>query len=300
MWVVSQIQKDLAFAIKAADGKLNIDDALVVAATPCVLVDYAKIPDSSLKYIARAMRHFFRRNPRYARFTKAAVAQGLRQEWLPNLEEEEKREMLADFAMTPGVDADNFIIFDPVRVENITKVSYSDKSTYGKDDYTRINLNGPIRRLRMNAPLTVVFHTTDSDGYISAPLNITAEEWYQIIRDASPMIKEFLGCYIQLPDGKGSCTDIERMFGISADRINSRNTSLGKRAQAMLGISVYDDENGEKLGLRRVWTTPMLKGRDEPSGNTKFFKWQMRPELLEAARRLANEEQWSLPPRSDI
>lgn len=109
-WKYSRIVFDLAAAFKTADGKPHIDDALIVAGTPCVLVDFATVPDSELKYIARAMRHFFKKNPRYTRFTKAAVEEGLRLDWLPTLEDEDKRAMLADFKMTPGVDADGYVI----------------------------------------------------------------------------------------------------------------------------------------------------------------------------------------------
>ncbi len=45
-FVFSRIQFDLAAAIKAADGRLHVDDALIIAATPCVLIDFAQVPIS--------------------------------------------------------------------------------------------------------------------------------------------------------------------------------------------------------------------------------------------------------------
>lgn len=287
-WVFSRIQFDLAAAIKAADGKLHIDDALIIAGTPCVLVDFANVPDSELKYIARAMRHFFKKNPRYTRFTKQAVEEGLRLDWLPNLEEEDKRAMLADFKMTPGVDADGYLICNEEIVNRLTEKEHPDNERYGLENYTRVNLNGSMKRLR-NSPTAEKFYTfVDEDGYTTAPLNITADEWYSIIQDASPLIKEFLACYIQIPDLIASPKEVEEMFDLMPDCINARNVALGRRAQRMLDIEVYDTDDLEK---RRYWSTAMLKGRPED----KLFRWVMRPELIEAAKRLAKEENWDLP-----
>lgn len=50
---------------------------------------------------------------------------------------------------------------------------------------------------------------------------------------------------------------------------------------------------------RRFWSTPMLKGRAEKTGDARYFVWQMRPELIEAAKRLAIKENWDLPKRTD-
>lgn len=294
-FVVNRIQFELAAAIKAANGKLHIDDALVIAGTPCVLVDYANVSDHSLKYISRAMRHFFKRNPRFIRFTKDAVARGLRQEWLPNLEDEEKRQMLTDFKMTPGVDADSNVIYDHVWVDNLTQKEHPDNESYGRKDYTRVNLTGNQKLLRQQENPTVFLQSVDEFGIISAPLDITEEEWYQIICETSPFIKEYLACYIQIEDGIASCADIERMFGISADAINNRNTLLGRRAQNMLNIEVYDEQVNGRLENRRFWSTPMLKGQWVNENDGRYFRWQMRPELIQAAKRLAAEENWDLP-----
>lgn len=291
-WVFSRINFDLAAAIKAADGRLHIDEALIIAATPCVLVDFANVPDHELKYIARAMRHFFKKNPRYTRFTKEAVEKGLRLDWFPNLEDEDKRAMLTDFMLTPGVDEDGYIIPNEALVLKLTEKEHPDNERYGKDDYTRVNLNGSMKLLRKSETAEKFYSIVDSEGYTTAPINITADEWYQIIQDASPLIKEYLAAYIQVPDGNASTLDIEEMFGINNDSVNARNTALARRAQRMLDIEVYDTDNKEQ---RRYWSTPMLKGRLEDG----LFRWIMRPELIEAAKRLAKEENWDLPRRVD-
>lgn len=161
-WVNNRIQFELAPAIVAANGKLHIDDALILAATPSVLVDYANEQDSNLKYICRAMRKFFKKNPRFTQFTKAAVAEGLRHEWLPNLEPEEKAQMLADFKIVLGVDADGFVIYNPKWVDVFTASPNPDKERYGKGTYTPPVGRAPRPRLRQSGALTVYFHSTDA------------------------------------------------------------------------------------------------------------------------------------------
>lgn len=290
--IFSRIGQDLAAAIKSADGRLHIDDALVIAGTPCVLVDFASLSDRNLKYIARAMRRFFTRNPRYTRFTKEAVAEGLRCDWLPTLEDEDKRAILSDFKLILGVDADGYVIYNEELANRLIANGQPDTEKYGQESYTRVNLNGPKRRLRNSPTAEKFYNEVDAEGYTSAPLNITTDEWYSIILDASPLTKEYLGCYIQIPDLMASPKEVEEMFEIPKDCINARNTSLGKRAQRMLDIEVYDPED---LTQRRYWSTTMLKGRQD--GN--LFRWIMRPELIEAAIRLAKEENWALPSRKN-
>lgn len=164
-------------------------------------------------------------------------------------------------------------------------------SALSKNSYTRVNLNGPTRRLRNSSTAEIFYNLVDSEGYTTTPLNITADEWYAIIRDTSPLIKEYLAAYIQIPDLIASPKEVEQMFNLLPDCINARNTSLGKRAQMMLDIEVYDTDDNTK---RCYWSTPILKGRQEDG----LFRWIMRPELIEAAMRLSKEEKWDLPQRS--
>ncbi|MCC8153104.1 MAG: hypothetical protein LIP01_02130 [Tannerellaceae bacterium] len=291
-FVNNRIYFDLAAAIKEAEGQLKIEDALVIAATPCVLVDYASTPDSELKYISRAMRRFFKRNPRYTKFTKAAVMEGLRQEWLPNLEEEDKKGPLTDLPITPAVDVEGYVIYSPTWVENLNAKPNPDQNQYGKQEFTRVNLSGTERKFRPGSATAKKYCSRqDEEGFWGVDLDITADEWYEIIKDASPLVHEYLKCYIQVPDGYASTAQVEKMFDIPAGCINARNTALGKRAQRMLDIEVYDPD-----GNRRFWSTPMLKGRTEGG----LFRWVMRPELVEAAKRLAKEENWELPRRVDL
>ena len=135
-FIYPRITFELADAIKAADNNmLLIDDALIVAATPAVLLNYKAIEERDLKRIMVSLKRFFQRNPRFLDFKKSAVAQGLRLEWLPTLEEDDKATMLSDFILTPAVSEDGYVIFNPTVFANLTRGEHPDRETYGKSDY---------------------------------------------------------------------------------------------------------------------------------------------------------------------
>lgn len=135
-FIYSRITFELADAIKAANNNmLHIDDALIVAATPAVLLDYKAIEERDLKRIMVSLKRFFQRNPRFLDFKKSAVAKGLRLEWLPTLEDDDKASMLSDFILTPAVSEDGYVIFNPAVFANLTRGEHPDRETYGKSDY---------------------------------------------------------------------------------------------------------------------------------------------------------------------
>lgn len=137
IFIYSRILFELAGAIKNAENNmLHIDDALIVAATPAVLLNYSSIEDKDLKRIMISLKRFFKHNPRYLDFTKAAVAEGLRLEWLPTLEEDDKAVMLSDFKLTPAVDENGYVIFNPEMYANLTKSEHPDHEVYGKLPFT--------------------------------------------------------------------------------------------------------------------------------------------------------------------
>ena len=146
--IVSRMTFDLAEAIKKADNnQLHIDDALVAAATPVVLLDFKGIEDRDLKRIMVFLKRFFRRNPRFLDFTKEAVAEGLRKEWLVTLEDDDKASLLSDFKLTPAVTEEGYIIYNPEMLANCTRTEHPDSNTYGKNPYTpRITKSRPANR----------------------------------------------------------------------------------------------------------------------------------------------------------
>lgn len=146
-FIYSRITFELADAIKAADNNmLHIDDALIVAATPTVLLNFKAIEERDLKRIMVSLKRFFLRNPRFLDFKKSAVAEGLRLEWLPTLEEDDKATMLSDFILTPAVSEDGYVIFNPTVFANLTRSDHPDRETYGKSNYVA----RPVRKSATN------------------------------------------------------------------------------------------------------------------------------------------------------
>ena len=136
-FIVSRMTFDLTDAIKKANNnQLHIDDALIAAATPAVLLNYKAIDDRDLKRIMVPLKRFFNRNSRFLDFTKEAVAEGLRREWLETLESDDKVALLSDFKLTPGVTEDGYIVYNPEILANLTKTEHPDRETYGKNPYT--------------------------------------------------------------------------------------------------------------------------------------------------------------------
>lgn len=147
-FIYSRIMFELANAIKGADNnKLYIDDALIAAATPVVLLNFKAIEDRDLKRIMVSLKRFFQHNPRFLEFKKSAVAYGLRLEWLPNLAKEDKTKMLSDISLIQAIDEDGFIIFNSSLFENLTRTEHPDGEIYGKCDYfPRMTRKSGIKR----------------------------------------------------------------------------------------------------------------------------------------------------------
>lgn len=136
-FIVSRMNFELAAAIKQANNnQLHIDDALIVAATPAVLLNYKAIEDRDLKRIMVPLKRFFKRNPRFLDFTKEAVAEGLRREWLDTLENDDKATLLSDFKLTPAVTEDGYVVYNPEILANLTKTEHPDREIYGRNPYT--------------------------------------------------------------------------------------------------------------------------------------------------------------------
>lgn len=119
------------------------------------------------------------------------------------------------------------------------------------------------------------------DGMICAPSFISEDEWYEILQDSSEATKTYLYCHLMSTDYRGSCYDIGKKFGVNPNSLNACNSNLGKKAAKKLGgIERYDGD-----GAFPYWLIPMNKGCVE----NKYFVWQMRPELVQAATRYLKE-----------
>lgn len=135
--ILSRITLEIASAIRCApQNMLPIDDALVAAATPVVLLNYKGMNRREMKRIMVSLERFFKRNPRFLEFTKEGVAEGLRKELLPSLDADDKVELLADFRLTPGVTEDGYVIFNPKYMAKLPANIKPDKEGYKKKPYT--------------------------------------------------------------------------------------------------------------------------------------------------------------------
>lgn len=115
---------------------MHIDDALIAAATPAVLLNYKALEDRDLKRILVPLKRFFNCNSRYFDFTKEAVAEGLRLEWLDTLKNDDKVSLLSDFKLTPAVTEDGYIVYNPEILANLTKTEHPDREIYGRNLFT--------------------------------------------------------------------------------------------------------------------------------------------------------------------
>lgn len=135
-WKYSRIVFDLAAAYKELDGKVSLDDAVVIAATPAVALDFTKCDDTELIRIMQEMKRFLKSNSRFRTFTKDGIAKGLRIEWLPELEEDDKLQLLSDIKFITGVTDESFIEINPTMLQNLTATKHPDHEKYGTDHYS--------------------------------------------------------------------------------------------------------------------------------------------------------------------
>lgn len=135
--IVQRMKYELADAIMAADyNQLHIDDALIAVATPAVLINYKGLTSGDMMKIMTPLERFFKRNPRFLEFTKEAVAEGLRLEWLPTLDADDKAELLSDFKLVRGVTEEGIIDYNHTIFTNLTRIEHPDNEVYKKKSYT--------------------------------------------------------------------------------------------------------------------------------------------------------------------
>lgn len=173
-FIFSRISFELADAIKVAeDNKLHMDEALLIAATPTVLLNYKVLEDMDLKKVMLSMKRFLKRNPRFLEFNKEGVKQGLKEEWLPTIEDDDKVSMLSDFALIPGVTEDGYIIYNAQVFANLTKNEHPDREIYGKEDYTP-----KIYRKNKKLRNKVILEMVEPDKKLEAKLKPYID-WYK-------------------------------------------------------------------------------------------------------------------------
>lgn len=115
----------------------------------------------------------------------------------------------------------------------------------------------------------------NNDEYSCGDIGITAEEWYSLLQDdkAKPYFETLL-CFFREPDRKGSCGEVSRKYGKTAQYYNSNVTNFSKWVQKKLNrFKVIDT-----IGDNTYWCIAMQSGWETKHG----FLWQLRNELSEA------------------
>ena len=87
----------------------SIDDLVIAAATPAIHTQFKEIDPKQMYLVMLRMKHFVSRHSRFKNFTKEAATEGLRTEWLPSLEEDDKVALLENLMFIDHVDDDGKI-----------------------------------------------------------------------------------------------------------------------------------------------------------------------------------------------
>ena len=131
--IKQHINKDVAVCL-IQHANCDIDELLVTAATPAILADFKHIELKSMYRVMIKMKLFLKGKQKFLNFTKEAVKEGLRKEWIPQLEEDDKVLLLEEIAVIEHIDNDGTIIKKEPVCSNFANANIPDFK-YGKADY---------------------------------------------------------------------------------------------------------------------------------------------------------------------
>ena len=123
----------------------SIDDLVIAAATPAIHTQFKEIDPKQMYLVMLRMKHFVSRHSRFKNFTKEAAADGLRKEWLPSLEEDDKVALLENLMLIDHIDDDGKIVTDNKFYNSFVEVGlkYGDTTKYGNQPYTPLQQKLP-------------------------------------------------------------------------------------------------------------------------------------------------------------
>lgn len=123
----------------------SIDDLVIAAATPAIHTQFKEIDPKQMYLVMLRMKHFISRHSRFKNFTKEAAAEGLRKEWLPKLEEDDKITILENLMFIDNIDDDGIIVTNPKFFYNFVNhgLKYGDTTKYGNQPYTPLKQTPP-------------------------------------------------------------------------------------------------------------------------------------------------------------
>ena len=118
----------------------SIDDLVIAAATPAVHTQFKEIDPKQMYSVMLRMKHFVSRHSRFKNFTKEAAAEGLRKEWLPSLEDDDKVMLLENLMFIKCVDEEGKIIPEPKYYDSFVQlgIKYGDTTRYGDQPYKEL------------------------------------------------------------------------------------------------------------------------------------------------------------------
>lgn len=123
----------------------TIDDFVIAVATPAIHTLFKEIDPKQMYGVMLRMKHFVSRHSRFKNFSKEAAAQGLREEWLPSLEDDDKIMLIEDLLPVNSVSENGEIVPDPKFFNSFVKVGrqYGDTTQYGNQPYTHLKQKLP-------------------------------------------------------------------------------------------------------------------------------------------------------------
>ena len=257
--------------------KLTVDDLLSNMAVPVTQLDFMNTHFSDFNALIKSVQAFIKHR-RISGYTKEGLRALFETQWLPTLSDADKKDIIKAYKIFDGVDDEGFVRFN----EEMYKLHKDTMSTYHPLKYKAHAFNGKSSSMELIEDRQYVTYCSyEKDGYWSVDLDISKEIWIKIIKNASKSIKNVLQCYLQVYPERKAMQELEVMFGINWHSINACVIQLGRRTQRMLNFAVVDPD-----GHSRFWSTAMTRGRTENG----FFVWEPRPELMEAAKEVFEEE----------
>lgn len=136
--VSQRINLDVAHYIKEHP-QSQIDELLLIAAAPAVHADFSNLQLKDMRVVMIRMKGFVKHRPRFKNYTKEATIEGLKQEWLPTIEDDDKMTLLDDIKVVGknAVDENGIVTPNEEWYNTFVSINPDDKTQYGNQDYKK-------------------------------------------------------------------------------------------------------------------------------------------------------------------
>lgn len=253
------------------NSQLTAYDLLAVMAAPCTRIDYENTETTKRTPLIVTVNSFMSRNQQLKNLTYRQLVAELNRSFVPSISEEKQQELITSYKMVMGFDTDGYAIFNDkyynVYKGNMDKGNYTNIS-YGAVSSTYAKSNLPDKEI------TRTYHVNKYSERYELKLDMTTNDWIDILRGASEKAIHLIGAYSKMKSHTASHSEIEEKFGILKETINGITAGLGNRAKRIMGIEVLDPD-----GKPCCWILPFNNGRPESS---RGFVWELRQEVYKA------------------